>query len=131
MEIQLSNNYPHIVLDSLANNPFISNIGHFFGSEAEIHLEGDFNKYFKVYSKAPPTDTLRVLSPDMMVRMIDSGYKYDIEIIEDKLHLISNYEFSDEQGVKYFFELADALMDKLDRRTTAKTANYDYTSKIK
>lgn len=127
MKIELANEYPHIVLDSSSNNPFISNIGHFFDNSARINLEGDFNSYFKVYSKAPASDTLRVLSPDMMGLMIDMGKKYDIEIVGNSLHIISNYAFSDTAGVKYFFDLADTLMDKLDRRVATKHATFDTT----
>lgn len=130
MKIKLQNKYPHIVLDSRANNPFISNIGHFFTEDSRIHLEGDFDKYFKVYAKAPAVDTLRILSPDMMAIMIDSGHKYDIEIIEDDLHIISNYKFADEQGVKYFFDLADSLLNELDRRAVTKRAIFDHSSKV-
>jgi len=130
MKVKLLNKYPHIVLDSRANNPFISNIGHFFSEGSRIHLEGDFDKYFKVYAKAPAVDTLRILSPDMMWIMIDSGHKYDIEILESNLHIISNYNFSDEQSVKYFFELADNLLDKLDRRNATRSADFDYSSVV-
>ena len=130
MEIQLMNQYPHIVLDGKANNPYISNIGHFFGSESQIHLEGNFDKYFSVYSKAPPVDTLRILSPDMMARMADKGYKFDIEIVEDKLHIIGNYRFSNEEEVKNFFVLAVSLMDKLDRRSITRKAKYNYDAKV-
>jgi hypothetical protein len=130
MKVNLLNQYPHIVLDSRFNNPFISNIGHFFSEESRISLEGDFDKYFKVYSKAPATDSLRILSPDMMQIMIDSGHKYDIEIIDNNLHIISNYKFSDEQGIKYFFELADSLLNKLDRRTATRQATFDSTSRV-
>jgi hypothetical protein len=130
LKITLVNKYPHIVLDSRANNPFVSNIGHFFTEDSRIHLEGNFDKYFKVYAKAPAADTLRILSPDMMAIMIDSGHKYDIEIVENNLHVISNYKFSDEQGVKYFFDLADSLLDKLDRRNATRQATFDHDSKV-
>ena len=130
MKVDLANRYPHIVFDSQANNPLISNIGHFFSEDARIHLEGDFDDYFRVYSKAPATDSLRILTPDMMALMIDSGHKYDIEIFEDKLHIISNYKFSNEQNARYFFELADTLLDKLDRRAVTKQATFDYTSTV-
>ncbi len=127
MKIELANEYPHIVLDSLSNNPFVSNIGHFFNNDSRISLEGDFDKFFRVYSKAPAVDTLRILSPDMMKIMIDTGHKYDIEIVENHLHIISNYKFSDVNSVKYFFDLADNLMDKLDRRVATKQATFDTT----
>lgn len=130
MVVQLKNKYPHIVLDSRANNPYFSNIGLFFKEDSRVHLEGDFDKYFSAYSKAPAVDILRILSPDMMSIMIESGHKYDIEIVEDHLHIISNYKYSDEQGVKYFFDLADSLMDKLDRRSATKSAKFDSVSRV-
>lgn len=65
-----------------------------------------------------------------MAIMIDSGHKYDIEIIEDNLNIISNYKFSDEQSVRYFFDLADALLDKLDRRAVTSQAFFDHGSRV-
>ena len=131
MKVRLNNKYPHIVLDSRANNPFISNIGNFFSEESRIHLEGDFDKYFKVYSKAPAEDSLRILSPDMMTLMIDSGHKTDIELFEDRLHIISNYKYASEEDIKYFFTLADTLLNKLDRRRVTASGIYDYKSRVK
>lgn len=130
MKITLNNQYPHILLDSRVNNPFFSNIGRFFGQESRIHLEGDFDTYFSVYAKASPIDTLRILSPDMMSIMVDSGHKYDIEIVEDNLNIISNYKFTDEAGIKYFFDVADALLDKLDRRIETVNASFDSASRV-
>lgn len=131
MRVKLQNNYPHIVLDSRANNPIISNIGHYFSEDSRIHLEGDFDNFFKAYSSAPAVDMLRILSPDMMSLMIDSGHKYDIEIVEDNLHIICNYKLSDKEGVKYFFQIVDALMAKLDRRTATRNAEFDSLSRVK
>lgn len=131
MKISLKNKYPHIVLDSKQNNKLISNIGHFFSEKSRIHLEGNFDDYFKVYSSAPAIDSLRILSPDMMVLLIDYGHRHDIEIVEDSLHIISNYSFSDKQGVESFFVIADTLLNKLDRRLATVSSEYDFVSKVK
>lgn len=130
MTVQLHNQYPHIVLDSRTNNKFLSNIGKFFSEESRIKLEGDFDEYYKVYAKAPAVDTLRILSPDMLQLMIDSGHKYDIEIVEDNLNIISNYKHADSEGIKYFFDIADSLLDKLDRRKATKQANFDFMTRV-
>lgn len=131
MTVQLHNQYPHIVLDSKANDKaFGSNISKFFGEESRIHLEGDFENYFKAYAKAPVVDTLRILSPDMMQLMIDSGHKYDIEIVGNSLNIISNYKYADSTGTKYFFDIADTLLSKLDRRSVTKQATFDSTSRV-
>ncbi len=130
MNVNLLNHYPHIVLDSRFNNPFISNIGHFFSEDSRISLEGDFDKYFKVCAKASAVDSLRILSPDMMQIMIGSGHKYDIEIVDNNLHIISNYKFADEQGIKYFFDLADSMLNKLDRRAATRQATFDSTPRV-
>lgn len=130
MKIKLAHKYPHIILDSTANNTPVSRLSHFFSENNRITLEGDFNNYFKVYAKAAAVDTLRILSPDTMQIMVKSGHKNDIEIIEDSLNIISTIKAVDEQEIRYFFTLADALLNKLDRRSTAKNATYDTVSKV-
>jgi hypothetical protein len=130
MKVELKNHYPHIVLDSTAEDPYFGDIGKFFSEDSRIHLEGDFDNYFKVYAKADAVDSLRILSPDMMALMIDSGHKYDIEIFENNLHIISNFKYSNKENVKNFFDVADVLLDKLDRRSTTVQADFDSESRV-
>lgn len=131
MQINLRNKYPHIVLDNLRNNSVLAgSITKYFEEGDSVELEGDFGKYFKVYTKADPVDSLRVLSPDVMALMVDFSHDYDIEIIEDRLNIVGNYKFSDEQGVREFFAIADKLMDKLDRRNATVHAEFDSTKQM-
>jgi len=93
-------------------------------------LGSNFEKYFKVYATSPAADTLRILSPDMMQHMIDSGHKYDIEIVDDSLHVTSNFKFSGEVDVEQFFTIVDTLLDKLDRRLATRLARFDSESRV-
>lgn len=130
MQVNLKNNYAHIVLDSTINNKPLGKISRFFSEDNRINLEGDFDRHFKAYAKASAIDTLRILSPDMMQLMIDSGKEYDIEIYENKLHIIGNFKFSDEPTIRNFFDVADTLLSKLDRRAATLNASFDSNSKV-
>lgn len=116
MQIQLKKQYPHVVLDNLSNNSlFVGSITKFFDTKDSVSLEGDFDTHFRMYSKAVPTDSLRIMSPDVMGLVIDYSHDYDIELFEDNLSLIGNYKFSNRLDMQEFFNLADKLLPKLDR----------------
>ncbi len=124
MMIQLDRNLPHIVLDSLRNNFWkISNLPASFSKDQVLSLEGDFDKYFKLYCpKGYERDALYVLNPKLMALMIDFANSTDIEIIDSKLFLYSGGHFNlADPGTWSFIE---AVVNNVGVETVKQTDYY-------
>ncbi|MCW4457185.1 hypothetical protein [Microbacterium sp. MPKO10] len=86
ISVQLERSFPHTILDSTTNNglsgqafpnPYVS---------GAIQLEGDFPKHFKLLCPVGYNADVRyLLTPDLMVDLIDSGSAFDVEIVDDRI----------------------------------------------
>lgn len=97
VKVKLSKHLPHMLLDAKSNNmfSFMGNLPSMFGSDQKLMLEGDFNKYFTLYTpKQYETDALYIFTPDVMQTFIDSARDYDVEIVDDYMYLYSNEKFN-------------------------------------
>lgn len=93
IRIKLPRRLPHMVLDSRKNNIFgsVSNLPTAFSTSQQLALEGDFNKYFTLYTPAEyERDALYVFTPDVMQALIDTAAGYDCEVIDDSLYIYSS-----------------------------------------
>lgn len=130
LKIQLQNKYPHIVLDSTDNNFLSSNLRQKLPSEKEIVLEGNFPDYFKVFSAGSSVETLQILTPELMGRMIGYPKKADIEIVEDQLHLILNYKTLTEQDIRMLFESAKQILIDIGSKSNNSKTDFDISAKL-
>ena len=130
LKIQLQNKYPHIVLDSTDNNFLFSNLRQKLPSEKEIVLEGNFPDYFKVFSAGSSVETLQILTPELMGRMIDYPKKADIEIVEDQLHLILNYKTLTEQDIRMLFESVKQILIDIGAASNNSKTTFDVSEKL-
>jgi len=54
----------------------------------EVSLEGDFSSYFRVYfTPGSQITTLQILTPDVMAALLDFGFDYDFEILDNNLYI--------------------------------------------
>jgi hypothetical protein len=108
---------PHIVLDATGNNGlFGSNLPVSFDRDQRLGLEGDFDRYFSLYSPAGyERDALYLFTPDIMARFIDNAAALDVEIVDDWLFLYAKRDFStlDPATWAWLFSVVGALLDKL------------------
>ena len=80
----------------------------------KLSLEGDFDRYFSVYVPAKyERDALELLTPDVMVCLIDHGRQWDIEIVDDRLVVASrrwarSSDRAEYTAMLYFSELIGA-----------------------
>lgn len=80
LQLDLGAPSPHIVLDS--RQDFFSGQSSTINDCEKIELEGNFQKYFKVFiQKGSSVESLTILSPDVMGKLIDYDKSYSIEII--------------------------------------------------
>ena len=93
---KLPRRLPHMVLDATANNLAgrFSTLPQQFNSSQKLSLEGDFDKYFTLYTPDEyERDALYVFTPDVMQAMITHARNYDIEIIDSDLYLYRTKPF--------------------------------------
>ena len=88
LSVELDRVFPHIVLDSRANNGVRGAALPVPFKGGAVQLEGDFHRHFTLY--CPPgyeTDARYLLTPDLMATLIDEGADFDLEIIDNLLFL--------------------------------------------
>lgn len=108
---------PNIVLDATSNNGlFGSNLPESYGRVQRLSLEGDFDRYFRLY--CPPgyeRDALYLFTPDVMARFIDNAAALDVEIVDDWLFLYAQRDLStlDPATWAWLFSVVGAILDKL------------------
>ena len=77
---------PHLVIDSLANGK----LREFLAGAQRLSLEGDFDRFFACYApEGYARDALELLTPDVMAVLIDHGRHWDVEIVEDRILIVS------------------------------------------
>lgn len=87
MELQLPRVLPHLMIDARRNGSLRS----LLPGTQQLSLEGDFDRYFTVYvPQGYECDALQLLTPDVMMCLIDHGRRWDIEVIEDRLVVASS-----------------------------------------
>ncbi|HWS49617.1 MAG TPA: hypothetical protein VN241_01275 [Microbacterium sp.] len=110
---------PNIVLDALGNNSvFGSNLPASFRKEQVLSLEGDFDRYFRLYCPAGyERDALYLFTPDIMARFIDNAAQLDVEIVDDWMFLYTRRQVStlDPATWAWLFAAVGALMTKFDQ----------------
>lgn len=86
LALRLPRPMPHIMIDSVRNGRLRSELP----SVQLVSLEGEMDRHFAVY--APPgyaRDALQVLTPDVLVCLLDHGRDWDAEIVDDLLLVAS------------------------------------------
>jgi hypothetical protein len=89
IRVALNKALPNMVLDARHNNFLgMTNLPDVFHSSQRLRLEGDFNEYFDLYAPQEyERDALYVFTPDVMQVLIQSGRKYDMEIVDNELFI--------------------------------------------
>ncbi|ODU77505.1 MAG: hypothetical protein ABT08_06625 [Microbacterium sp. SCN 71-21] len=111
---------PNIVLDAVGNNRMFgaSNLPADFARSQHLSLEGDFDRYFRLYCPAGyERDALYLFTPDIMARFIDSAAALDVEIVDDRLFLYAERDLVtlDPATWQWLDATIGALTAKLDQ----------------
>lgn len=96
VRIALDHPMPHFVmlggggLGHIAADPITG----VFGRAQRISLEGDFDRYFRVYAPVGyDADVRFVLTPDFMASLVDGARGFDIELIDSDLYVYAPAPF--------------------------------------
>ncbi len=86
LAVKLPAPLPHLILDARSNDRRGSDLPAAIHSGQFLSLEGDFDKWFRVYApRSYGREALYVLSPDVMAALIDDASQYNVEIVDDTL----------------------------------------------
>lgn len=125
MEITLPRQMPHLVVDSLVESQGLlkpSALPVKFDKSLAMQLEGDFYKYFDIYTwDRDAVTNLAILTPDTMATLIDHGIKYDMEIVKDKFYLYTSKTSPLKEVLADIHNTATIIFSKIGRQLT--TAN--------
>lgn len=114
---------PHLLLDATSNGRISSDLPVDVEREQRMSLEGDFDRWFRVYSPLEyRKEALYVLTPDVMAALIDEANRFNVEIVDETLVFFvpRAADFSDAEP----WESAHAILTKVAPRILAKSRRY-------
>ena len=131
LKINLPNRFPHIFLDCKSNNFVVtSNFPAQFPKDAEINLEGNFSEYFRAFSAGSNVETLQILSPELMQRIITYPRQADIEIVDDQLQIILNFKTIKEEDVRMIFDTAEQILKDIGVNSNNSKVIFDNSKRL-
>ena len=121
LAIHLGGALPHIVLDAKANDGFMGGIGLQLNDQSTFALEGDFSRHFTLY--CPPgyeRDALYILTPDLMVDLLDESLVFDVELIGDMMfvYAMKPFDSMDVHTYQRLFRIIETVGARAVRRST-------------
>ncbi len=111
---------PHLMIDSLRNGRLRT----ILPGAQRLSLEGDVDRHFAVYVPAGyERDALQLLTPDVLVCLIDHGRRWDIEVVDDRLVVASRASGrrSDRTEVPALLRFAELIGAELGHQATTYT----------
>jgi hypothetical protein len=79
-----------------------------------LSLEGIFYKYFDVFvTTGQETETLELLTPDIMEEFIAHASRYHIEMVDDKIYIVYGDVITELKELQTMFELAKKVSERM------------------
>ena len=119
VRIPLPSEAPRITLRSRRGGGALSVLPRRPTGRSRFRLEGDFSDVFDVsVPTGYETDALYVLTPDLMVILLDASADLDLEIVDSTLHVyFPAVDLTDDAELHRFLTVIAALHDRFGRRT--------------
>ncbi|WP_022900486.1 hypothetical protein [Humibacter albus] len=119
VRIPLQAEAPRIVLRSRAGHGALSALPRTPNSVRELRLEGNFSDVFQVSVPAGyERDALYLLTPDLMVILLDHAADLDLEIVDGTLHVyLPSEDLTKQDRLEQFVMVIAALHERFGRRT--------------
>ena len=118
--ITLEREVPQMLLDGRGENTLMGGvldyIYNYIPSSDALELEGDFNKYFKLYApRKHHADALYIFTPDVMASLIDSGASYDLELNGRELYIYRNmpFDFTNQSDMVHMTGIIDRIVPEI------------------
>lgn len=116
VNLKLPKKVPHLVVDSKiedASGFSGSVLPIMFDKDQKLTLEGDFSRYFDVYSpRNYQVSALALLTPDVMQTFLTKLHQVDVELVNDRLLIYDPDLMNSREQIQDMFEAADAVIDE-------------------
>lgn len=116
LNLKLPKKVPHLVVDSRVEGS--SRYGGSvlpidFDYKQKLTLEGDFSKYFNVYSPHNyQVSALSLLTPDVMQMFLAKLHRVDVELVNNRLYIYAPDVMNSSEQIANMFKAADAIIDE-------------------
>lgn len=120
LHIALPRPLPNVMVDASSNDKwFISDMpASYRDFTNHYELEGDFPEYFKVYAhEDKAVETLQLLSPDVMVTLIDNFASFNIEFINRSVFITTRASLVKRSNFKILVEQSLLLAGDLQHKS--------------
>ncbi len=112
---------PQIILDARANDGLMGGVGLHLTGQPTVTLEGDFSEHFTLY--CPPgyeRDALYVLTPDLMVDLLDETLPFDVELIGEWMfvYAMKPFDLTDPAVLARLFRIVQTVGRRAARRAS-------------
>jgi hypothetical protein len=116
IDVEIPSEFPHLYLDAQQSGGRLAGV--VIDGSQRISLEGDFDKYFRLYApRRYETLALSIISPDVMADLIDHAWRYDAELYGSHLRIISNKRISrDAARSAEILAVAESVLRRIDHR---------------
>ena len=106
-EATFNSSMPDLLVSSQSQIQFLDDC---FNDEEVLKLEGDFNKYFKVRApKGFEVEAYQILSPDIMVDLIDKARNLNFEFNKNKVYIYVPKVVSTKADMQSMFNLVEYI----------------------
>lgn len=114
LEVSLPGHLPQLLLVNHQTGFDKLNIDKGFGTQNTISLEGDFDRYFKLYTEpGNSVEALEVFSPDTMQLMEADSKDFSIEFTSGHMYIYMSKSVKTAEQLRALFNLANHLMIKV------------------
>lgn len=141
VRLTLPQKLPHMIVDCHVDGAAIDTTGapDFKGNDElvyeptntvmrKINLEGDFHKYFSLYTEEENiVNALSILTPDVMFMLIEMHAMCDIEIIDNYIYFVWSERKMSKAAYEKAFMTVQSVMDQIGY----KLSHGDFTSRAK
>ena len=113
-----SGSFPHLYLDRALNTSGATKISlGSFGVKVDlppVSLPSEFEEKFKLYvPQKYEMEALQIFTPDILIRLLDIDFKYDIEFINQEVLIFIDGEIDSLEKLEHEFEAAKKIRDLL------------------
>lgn len=113
-ETQYSGDVLDIILDSHIHPFFVSPFSSLFTGKKKLSLEGNFDKYFTVYiPEGYEIETLEVLTPDIMQKLITNSSIFSFEFNSNKLFICAGKLITTKSELDAMYNFSKVLTTQL------------------
>lgn len=123
LAVGLPHSHPQMIINSLTDTGGEASLPVRFAKDQHIQLEGDFNRYFAVYTpNGHELSAVGILAPDVMQVLLDHARKFDIELVGNRLYFYWQPHTEDKDEYTAMFASAQRILREIQHKLIRRPA---------